>query len=280
MVLLDALHRTGPRNLQIGVAHFNHHLRGKESDADEALVRRVCARRRIRCFLGHGYFADRAGARRESMEMAARSLRYAFLREVAGSEGFRCVVTAHHAEDQLELFLLRLARGAGGDGLAGMSFVDSLPGDPNILLLRPLLQVDRSAIREWASTHRVLFREDRSNRSTEILRNRIRIRVLPMLRRELGEEVATGIGRSIDIVTAESDCIRQLASGWLSRMSPRAAFNKLPIAVQRQVLRLQLLDFGMDPGFNGVETLRRAPESVVTEWCAQPVVGSVGQSRQ
>src|SRR5262245_40188660 len=161
MVLLELLRRYGEEHsCRIVVAHFNHCLRGRSSDADEALVRRTARRLGTTCKVGR---ADvRSWARRYgiSIEMAARQKRHQFLARTARILGIRKVALAHHADDQVELFFLRLLRGAGPEALAGMRQKSPSPADPTVQLIRPLLEVPKMELERFASEERVRFRND------------------------------------------------------------------------------------------------------------------------
>jgi len=121
MVLLHVLNSLAPEwGWKLAVAHFNHQLRGRSSDRDEALVCRTAAALKLTVTVGQGdvkAFAKQSGL---SLEMAARKLRHEFLARTARAGGITTIALAHHADDQVELFFLRLLRGAGGEGLAGM----------------------------------------------------------------------------------------------------------------------------------------------------------------
>lgn len=171
--MLDAWCRG--RGGRVAAAHFNHQLR-QTADRDEAFVREICRRWSIPLTVGRGDV--RAFARREglSTEEAARTLRYAFLRQAAEAEGCGRVCTAHHADDNAETVLLNLLRGTGLKGLAGM---ERQRGN----LLRPLLDVTRAELEEYAAAHNIPHMEDETNADPEAAaRNLLRLRVMPLLK--------------------------------------------------------------------------------------------------
>ena len=149
MALLELLVSTKHK---IVVAHFNHHLRGADSDLDEAFVRDEATRLGLEFRAGGGDV--RAAAKGISVEMAARKLRHDFLASIA-RDFSADLVLAHHADDQIELFLLRLLRGIEGSGLIGMREVSPSPADPNVRMLRPLLNVPKSEINEFAARKKI-----------------------------------------------------------------------------------------------------------------------------
>jgi tRNA(Ile)-lysidine synthase len=270
MVLLHALYGLAAKHgWKIWVAHFNHHLRGPASDADERLVRRTAARLRLQ-FIGGG--ADvKAGAAKGklSLEMAARKLRHEFLARTAAEHHISTVALAHHADDQVELFFLRLLRGAGGEGLAGMKWLSPSPADKSISLIRPLLEFSKEELLAHARENKIAFREDASNRATGFLRNRIRHDLLPLLRKKYQPGIDKIVLRLMEIVGAEAEFAggaakRFLAGGAEAGSIPSSEFEALPLAVQRKVLQRQLAAAGLLTDFDLVERLRKAPGSEVS----------------
>lgn len=258
MVLLHALARIAPRlGIHIEVAHCHHGLRGREADRDEKLVRETATR------LGVGFQSAKVDVRGaaessgESVEMAARRLRHRFLAQTAVGLGTPWVVLAHHADDQAELVLLRLFRGAGSDGLSGMTWTSPSPADDRVRLVRPLLGHSRADLERVAAGNGIRFRNDRSNRDTRILRNRIRLRILPFLCRELTPALPRILNRVAEIASAEAEYLESEAARW-RREGPESGFADLPLALQRTVVRQRLLELGQVPDFEGVETLREA----------------------
>jgi tRNA(Ile)-lysidine synthase len=265
MVLLDVLDQLRRQHgWRLAVAHFNHRLRGRASDLDERWVRREAARRGLP-FVNER--ADVAGyARRAglSVEMAARQLRHEFLARAARQLKLRAVALAHHADDQVELFFLRLLRGAGGEGLAGMKFRSQSPADRRVALVRPLLEQPKSALRAYAKEQGLHFREDASNAALEMKRNRVRHRLLPLLARQYQPAVGDVIRRTMKLLEGEADFVRQAAEGWL-KAQRHEPFTRLHPAVQRQVIQMQLIRLGIGPTFELVERLRtRAGGTVST----------------
>jgi tRNA(Ile)-lysidine synthase len=238
------------------VAHFNHRLRGRAAKADENFVRRVAHRLGLRCVVGSGDVQGEARRRGISLEMAARELRHAFLVRVARQCGARTVALGHHADDQVELFFLRLLRGAGGEGIGGMKPLSPSPADARVWLWRPLLPWTRAELEVVAKAGNLAFRADASNTSTVHLRNRVRHELLPRLR-EWQPGLTATVARLMDITTAEAELAATLADRWLVARR-RTAWRRLPLAVQRQVLRRQLLRLGIVPDFDLVEALRQS----------------------
>jgi tRNA(Ile)-lysidine synthase len=263
MVLLHVLARLAPdHGWRLAVAHFNHHLRGKESDADERLVKRAALKLRLPITVGQGNVKEFSAAHSISLEMAARKLRHEFLATVAKKRGIQTVALAHHADDQVELFLLRLLRGAGGAGLAGMKWRGPSPENHEVTLVRPMLEETRESLSAWAARERIPFREDATNALLDFQRNRIRHELLPLLARHYQSAVSRVLLRQMELIGAESDFVREAAAKWLRR--PRGKFSRLPIAVQRQCVQLELSRLGVAPNFDLVERLRQSEDQAVT----------------
>ena len=165
------------------IAHCNFHLRGEESDGDEALVTKWAGENGIRMhcvdFDTAGYASDNG----LSIEMAARELRYRWFGELCREHGYDAVVVAHHADDNAETLLLNMVRGAGLKGLTGMKPVAPLPAPESIPLLRPMLTFTRKQIEGHMFAFKVPYREDSTNASVEYRRNSIRHEVFPLLER-------------------------------------------------------------------------------------------------
>jgi len=259
MVLLHLLHElSSERGWRLTVAHLNHQLRGRASDADERLVRRTASR------LGLRFVAERAdvrgGARawKVSPEMAARKLRHDFLARTALRLRIATVALAHHADDQVELFFLRLLRGSGAEALAGIKPRTRSPSDPRIFLVRPLLGLSKASLRAYADAEGVRFREDASNARFEIQRNRIRHELLPLLRRHYQPALDRAVLRVMDIIGAESELVAAAARQWQRQEQggSGAAFKGLPLAVQRRVVQAQLRELGLEADYALVERLR------------------------
>ena len=207
---------------------------------------------------------ESARGEKVSIEMAARVLRHEFLARTARRLRIPTVALAHHADDQLELFFLRLLRGSGSEGLAGMKWRNPSPANPKVELVRPLLDLPKRALKEFAAENHIPFREDASNAALDIQRNRIRHELLPLLRKRYQPALDKTLPRVMDILAADAEFVTQAAETWLgsARLSglkklTSSVFEALPIAVQRRCIQLQLLHQGIAPDFEIVEYLRR-----------------------
>ena len=255
MVLLQLLAGLASRfDWKLTVAHFNHQLRGRSSDADERLVHKTATALGLQFVKGGGAVRAAAKSRRESIEMAARALRHEFLARTARRLKCRVIATGHHADDQVELFFLRLLRGSGGEGLAGMKWRGPSPAHARVEIIRPLLDVDRAALEHFARENKIKFRHDASNAARDIPRNRIRHELLPQLRRHFQPALNQTVLRAMDVLGGEADCAMTAARRWLVRSRP--AFNRLAVAVQRHAIQLQLHDQKLRASFDLIECLR------------------------
>jgi tRNA(Ile)-lysidine synthase len=264
MVLLHLLHALAPQNRwRLTVAHFNHQLRGRSSDADERLVRMVARSLGLPFVAGRGCVQLCARRMGQSVEMAARDLRHAFLAGTARKLKSRRIALAHHADDQVELFMLRLLRGAGGEGLAGMKWQSPSPVDARVALVRPLLDFRRTELAAFARRCTIVFREDQSNASLDHDRNWVRHELLPRLAARYPSGTTKTILRSMEIIGAEAEFVAVAARDWLSARR-RGAFDSLPLAVQRRSLQLQLQRLKVTPDFVTVEWLRQRSDCPIS----------------
>lgn len=161
--------------LDVALAHCNFSLRDEESDGDEAFVLELALKLGIKVFVEQFKTEQYAEKHRLSVQMAARELRYQWFDELLQTKGFDYVLTAHHADDSLETFLINLSRGTGIDGLSGIPEV-------NEKVVRPLLPFSQDEILEYAQSNKIKWREDSSNASTKYLRNKIRHEIVPTLK--------------------------------------------------------------------------------------------------
>ncbi len=169
MALLWAMYLLKDKwQLRLSAAHFNHHLRGEESQRDEVFVERFCRDYNIDFICGEA--CVKPGPK--GLEAAAREARYAFLSTLSGK-----VATAHTADDNAETVLMHLVRGTGLKGLGGIS-----PVRGN--LIRPMLTVTRQEVLAFLEEYSIPYVEDSSNREDVFLRNRLRHRVMPLLQKE------------------------------------------------------------------------------------------------
>ena len=172
MVMVDLFHKL---SFEIAIAHCNFQLRGVESFEDQNFVQHYAEVNEIKLFVTQ--FDTEAFAKdyKLSTQVAARELRYNWFHELLETENFDYVLTAHHADDNLETFLINLVRGTGLDGLTG------IPAK-NENVIRPLLLFSRQEIEQYAKEDNIDWREDSSNALDKYLRNKIRHNLIPILK--------------------------------------------------------------------------------------------------
>ena len=172
MVLSDLCRQAG---LQYSIAHCNFRLRGRESDADEDFVRNHANRFDIPFYVTHFDTIGYVNQHKISVQMAARDLRYNWFKNLLKQEKINFLLTAHHADDNLETFLINLSRGTGIEGLTGIPARTAQ-------VRRPLLPFSREEIEAFAKSRELIWREDESNTEVKYQRNKIRIELIPTLK--------------------------------------------------------------------------------------------------
>jgi tRNA(Ile)-lysidine synthetase-like protein len=251
VALLHALVATGRKPI---VAHFDHGWRA-ESAADAAWVQYKAFKLGLKFIGGKIPVASaKKAAARGHREADARAARYAFFAKHARRLGVPDLVLAHHADDQVETFLLQLLRG-GGAAARGMDFVSRRDG---LILHRPWLGVWKKEIIAYARRHKLTWREDATNADTRHRRNLIRRRVLPYLAKQVGPAVAANLARAAEIARAESEWLDSLCAEAAAR--PELAVKALratPPAQQRRTILRWLQQRGVpDISFADVEAIR------------------------
>ncbi len=242
IALLDALVELKEfLRLDFAIAHFNHRQR-IESEEEEEFVRSLGKRYGIPVFVGHLSGELPAGVGKEA---AMRSARYRFLLDTAKERGYSTVALAHHLDDQAETVLLNLLRGAGTQGLRGMLPKRTIEG---IELVRPLLDVSRGEIEDYIRKRGLEFRIDKSNFSSEFLRNKVRLELLPYLEREFNPRIKERLAILAKVLAYDFEFISSIAGKELEKlviyesegevMLSSASFMGLPEALKRQVFRL------------------------------------------
>jgi tRNA(Ile)-lysidine synthase len=219
------------------------------------LARKTARKLRLPFVAGRGDVPEFARKNGLSVEMAARKLRHDFLAATAAKLRIPTVALAHHTDDQVELFFLRLLRGAGGGGLSGMKWSNASPSAPKIRLARPLLDLSKDALRSFAGENKIAFSEDASNASIDIQRNRIRHELIPLLTRHYQPALGRTVLRLMDVVGAEAEFVAHTAREWL-KGGRTPDFSHLPVALQRRLIHQQLIEGGMSPDFDLIERLR------------------------
>ncbi|MEX2114949.1 MAG: tRNA lysidine(34) synthetase TilS [Pirellulales bacterium] len=210
--VVAALKSGGPGRLTI--AHFNHRLRGAESDGDQQFVQTLAQQLGLNCLVGPGEIAQ-PGSMGDGDEAAARHARYDFLQHVAEAVGARYVVTAHTADDQAETVLHHVLRGSGLAGLAAMA--RTRPLGPAVTLVRPLLAFRRRELLDYLAELHQPYREDTSNLDLRFARNRIRHELLPLIEREYRSTAVEALVRLATLAGDAQRLVDAAASDLLDR---------------------------------------------------------------
>jgi tRNA(Ile)-lysidine synthase len=243
----------------LSVVHFNHKLRGAESEEDEQFVGHLAAEHKLEFHCESGDVASYSASNRLSLETAAREMRYQFFKRLLLEGGLNRVATAHTLDDQAETVLLRIVRGAGTRGLAGIypqlsvpSPQFSLSGSPEshrprvcASIVRPLLAIRRKELEAYLASLGQSWREDSSNRDLRHARNRMRHGILPRLARNLNPRVHVALAELAEIARAEEEYWNAEVKRALPRIRREhvdvqlgvAELVKLPLALQRRVIR-------------------------------------------
>lgn len=217
--------------ITVRAAHFNHGLRPGEAQRDEAFVRDWCQKQNLPLSVGRGDVTARAAQTGESVEEAARALRYAFLLQAA--QGGK-LATAHTADDNAETLLLHLLRGTGLRGLCGIP-----PRRETIV--RPLLGVTRSQIETFLEENRIPHVEDSTNAENDCVRNRLRHEVIPLLRRE-NPSFSETVFRTCGLLRQEEDYLSALAAQAERRCAlPQGGYDCRALGELEPVLRRRVL---------------------------------------
>lgn len=201
VVLTELFHSL---NYNISLAHCNFNLRALESDKDEAFVKNLGDRLQLKTYTTKFDTNKYASINKISTQIAARELRYQWFQELTIEHQFDYVLTAHHADDNLETFLINLSRGTGLEGFTGIP-----PINKNIV--RPLLIFSREDIEEYASTNKIAWREDESNATTKYIRNKIRHQVVPVLK-EINPTLLNSFQKTTDNLKGSQQIINDALS--------------------------------------------------------------------
>ena len=162
-------------HMDFAIAHCNFQLRGEASDADERFVTDLATRFNKKLYINNFDTINCVDKSKGSLQMVARALRYDWFSKIMEEEKIGTLVTAHHADDALETFMINLSRGTGADGLSG------IPSKTN-RISRPLLIFSREQITQYAKAGKISWRDDESNSDTKYLRNKIRHEMVPLLK--------------------------------------------------------------------------------------------------
>ncbi|MCB0475804.1 MAG: tRNA lysidine(34) synthetase TilS, partial [Flavobacteriaceae bacterium] len=188
-------------NLQFSLAHCNFKLRGDESESDEVFVKKLAENLQVPVYVKQFETATFAQNEKLSIQVAARNLRYEWFYQLKDKDGFDLIVTAHHADDNLETFLINLIRGTGLDGLTGIP-------EQSETIIRPLLPFTREQIETYAKKEKIQWREDSSNIETKYLRNKIRHQIIPLMK-ELNPNFLNSFNNTLNNLKGSAAIVRR-----------------------------------------------------------------------
>jgi tRNA(Ile)-lysidine synthase len=201
LLLLELRERLG---IVLSVVHFNHKLRGKASDADEQFVANLAAKHGLEFHSASVYVAKKAKSERANLEDAARRARYDYFRSLAESGTCTRIAVAHTADDQAETVLAHILRGTG---LAGLGGIHPVAGP----VIRPLLGVRRSELRNFLRAKEQTWREDATNRDTKRMRARIRKKLLPLLEKQFQPAIVEHLATLADLAREDEAFFNAIA---------------------------------------------------------------------
>jgi len=239
MCLFDVVNKLKDQlKIKLMACHYNHRLRGEESYNDEEFVKKICIEQGIECLFG--------SAEKENQfknEEEAREARYGFFEEILGERRGAKIAIAHNSNDLSETFLMRLFRGAG---LKGLSSIPSVRKN----FIRPLLSVSRIEIERYLKDNEISFRIDKTNKDLKITRNYLRLKILPLLIKNINPNIVETLSNSAKILEEDHDFLYRSAEkeydkmliqeegGWISL--DREKWISLHPSLRRMIIRVAL----------------------------------------
>ncbi len=263
MALLHVLTRlASDLGISMIVAHVDHGLRPLAAKEEENLVQRAAASLGLECQVGHLEVAAHAKGHGSSIEEAARDLRYEFFEAIAKDHDANKIAVAHTADDQAEEVLLRLVRGAGRKGLAGMTLLREGR------VVRPFLTTEKAEVLSYLQERKIAFVHDSSNTDRRYLRNKIRLDLLPYLA-QYNSNIKQTLRQTASILRdedaflddyVEHDYALLVHEGVAAAGGPTASltcaqFNQRPLAIRRRLLEKMLIRLGLKPGYRQIDGL-------------------------
>jgi tRNA(Ile)-lysidine synthase len=261
----------------LSVAHFHHQIRGAEADADQRFVEDLAARLRVDFYTASENVPQHAAQRKISLETAARELRHEWFAELINQGKADKIATAHTLDDQAETVLMRILRGTGARGLAGIA-----PAHKAKHLVRPLLTTSRREVEGYLKAKSQGWRDDSSNLDLGHTRNRVRHTLLPLLERDFNPAIRQTLADLAEVAQAEVDYWNNELSGLLPRLihegkpsrSGRSSsgdahgilaldlsgLRGLPLAIRRQVIQRTVQRLGVSLEFKHIQQLTALAE--------------------
>jgi len=226
--------------IKLFACHLNHKLRGTEADGDAQFCRGFAERLGVPIYMKEMDIAGIATKRGWNIEEAGRIARTAFYHRAMRHFGADKTVTAHHMNDQAETFLINLLRGSGETGLGGIAPIR------DGWLIRPLIKCPKSEIEKYLKENDISFRTDETNTDTTIIRNRIRLTLIPLLEKDYNPRIVNGLSQTADIIRGADELSAELADAFFRKIVNHAKdsvsiekqlFAVLPIHLKRILIR-------------------------------------------
>ena len=260
-------------NLRLGLLHLNHRFRGRASNGDERFVAGLAKKYRVPVYSERRNIRAFAKKEKYSEEEAARLARYEFFSRRARKYKIKKIVTAHTQDDQAETVLMRLFQGTGLRGLCG---IREILQQGQVKLVRPLLSFSKKEILVYLKQNQISFRDDRTNHSVRYLRNRIRLKLIPWLEKEINPQVQRALARVPESLREEAGVLAQMEEAAWRRVFlgkkgraiilSRKRFENYPAPLQFRILErgLKKLDAKSGLGFEAWQRLRPHLKLTVT----------------
>ena len=227
-------------NLSVFIAHLNHMLRGKESDEDVNFVKNLAQELCLPCEVKSCNLTEIAQKEHLTLEEAARKYRYKFYSETAKKFKTNKIALGHNADDQVETVLMRFLRGSGLEGLMGIPPVRGK-------IIRPLIECSREEIEEYCKENKIKYRVDSSNKEVVYFRNKIRLKLLPLLSKDYNKNIKDSMLRLRSIISEVSVYLNQETELLFKKVASRESsemviidlkkFTSLPLALKRRIIR-------------------------------------------
>ncbi len=237
--LVLALHELMERNklqLRFVVAHFNHHLRGVESEKDSGFVQGIAEKLNLEFFTNLDHPLTKLQNQKGNLEQNARLARYAFLTEVAEKCGAEAILIGHTKNDQAETLILNLIRGSGLDGLSGMKAVRKADPKSKIKVIRPLLNwAKREDTEMFCLDYKVKFMDDAMNEDLKFVRVKIRKEIIPMLKK-INPKIVETLSQTANLLGEQSAELEKNGLYFSENLSQNE-FKKLSKSMRMRVLR-------------------------------------------
>ncbi|HYA29277.1 MAG TPA: tRNA lysidine(34) synthetase TilS [Acidobacteriota bacterium] len=230
--------------LHLEVAHLQHGIRGAEAEADARFVAALTERLGLPFHLKRLSLPSiKSAAGKGNLEALAREERYRFFTEIVHAHGLGKVATAHTQDDQAETVLMWFLRGSGMKGLGGMTALHQISSPTALIVVRPLLNLSKAEIVEFLRKRGLAYCIDRTNQDPALLRNWLRLELLPKLQQQVGENLSERLSRQAELMRDEEELLAGLARNKLEEIAcadglRRDGLLAAPMAMQRRLLRL------------------------------------------